>query len=184
MKIDRAKKIALACSDDKATRENLAHPYHKDGKLYATDGKIAVSVTVDEEKELNGYVPVEAVKEASKKPKRGEPEPVINIGENEVQVIASNTTVFKRPDEKTMRNFPVDQIEEMLERHNSNPVLRIGIDPALLKRLAEAMGAEQVVLSIPCNCADEKGIAAGAIGVRPIDQENDSAGVIMPYRIK
>lgn len=136
-------------------------------KLVATDGKILAIVPVGAKEGESGCISPEALKAARKL--GGE------IAVNEFLTVADGTQ-FPKPDGGM---FP--KWRQVLPQPKGQ-TLTIGINPSLLMRLAEAIGAETVQLTIDI----DNPYSAIHVGMgKTLHNDNQhNSGVIMPVRVK
>lgn len=146
MRIPEEVKIEKACTDDK-TRAALQNPYLKGDQIIATNGMILAVAHVEhdeEEKLVDGYVPIQAIK-ASRKAKRGM-SGVLEVKKDRIELpFLENRPSFERnPEDLT---FP--KTEAITQKFPGGSI-KVRFNPQLLARLAEAIGSEEnIVLEIP-----------------------------------
>jgi hypothetical protein len=178
MLVSKTHKIELAASKDQ-TRAALLNPYLERGadgdKVIATDGRMLAVLPVEcDEKDVTGYIPRECLKDARKAGG------VILNGVAEVYCGAS----YPRG---TEYNFP--QWRQVMPDYSRRRTVKLGIDPALLKRLADAIGAEIVCLEFPVDGPGEWQSGdriTDPLIVKPSARsggENPAHGVLMPCRV-
>lgn len=180
MKIHKHLKIESACSKEKE-RTNIAAPYldrsNGTDRLVSTNGRILAAVPVEcDDSDTSGYVPLACLKDARK------------AGFVELNGAAKvGGTSFNRDTESTFPNW-----RAVMPDYSGEKTVKVAIDPALLKALAEAMGAEALILEIPIGYGDgsRDESVVRPLSVRPTTAngvapyETDARGVIMPIRIK
>jgi hypothetical protein len=177
MLVSKTHKIENAASKDQ-TRAALMNPYLERGadgdKVIATDGRMLAVLPVEcDEKDVTGYIPRECLKDARKAGG------VILNGVAEVYGGAS----YPRG---TQYNFP--QWRQVMPDYSNRRTIKLGIDPALLKRLADAIGAEKVCLEFPLDEPNEwhsGDCITEPLTVRPANDNsgNPAHGVLMPVRV-
>lgn len=139
-------KLEAACSTDQS-RPALASVYFdaERAELQASDSYIAARVPVEVGLgETTGFLPVEAVKASRKRDAGGmycngaaEVMPAYWNGDAEAPAVVS----FPRPD---AGQFP--KLEQLWP--TGEPAFTVGINAGFLKRLAEALGAEDTAVSL------------------------------------
>lgn len=184
MQIHKAAKIEQCVSTDK-TRYTLTQPYLdiRDGeaRIVATDGKCMAVVPVESEPgDVSGHVPVESLKTARKVWGRL----AINtlaVGESAVSV---GDYTWKKPE---LGQFPDWRNVIPNPEKDKTEILRVGINPEFLARVAEAIGTDgHVVLEIPIESQGRyKGQVLNAIAVWPSDKGavKGAFGLVMPVRL-
>lgn len=184
MQIHKAAKIEQCVSDDK-NRCVLTQPYLdiRDGEAHvvATDGRCMAVVPVESQPgDVSGHVPVESLKTARKVWGRLTLN-TLAVGESAVSV---GDHQWKRPELGTFPNWR--QVIPSPEKDKTE-ILRLGINPEYLARVAEAIGTDgHVVLEIPVESQGRyKGQVLNAIVVRPSDKGAvpGAFGLVMPVRI-
>jgi DNA polymerase III sliding clamp (beta) subunit (PCNA family) len=174
MKIDRKFKIESAATRDES--RSYTDPWLDVASrlLVATDGHILAAVPVEvEEGERSRFISSEALKAGRKAARKGSPVDVIDC-EGRSQVVGG--PVF--PCEQA-RKFPA--YEQIIpESKEGDPgTFTVGLDVALLRRLADAIGSEG---SVALTFRAEDPLAP--ILVRDAtSREPGTVGIIMPVRI-
>jgi hypothetical protein len=185
MQIHKLAKIERCVSTDE-TRHVLTQPYldiqDGEGRMIATDGKCMAVVPVDvDANDVAGHVPAESLKTARKVWGKLTLN-TLAVGESAVSV---GDYQWKRP--LDMGKFPNWRNVIPSPEKDRTEILRVGINPEFLSRVAEAIGAGDLVnLEIPIETQGRyKGQVLGAIVVRP--RENCAVagafGLVMPARI-
>jgi hypothetical protein len=166
MQIDKRYKIEKVVSKD-PTRENLQNIHVTKRHAFATDGRILAAVPIMAEKgDTEGWMTPDVLKIGRKCSKSDS----VSIELNGTQILADGT-ILVRPME---HRFPT--ITHILMSAHRNRQLRVGLNVRYLKDLADAIGADEVVL--------ELGKPDEAILVRPASKSNSALGLIMPIRIQ
>ncbi len=185
MQIHKAAKIERCVSQDE-TRHVLTQPYLdiRDGeaRMVATDGKCMAVVPVDvDAADVAGHVPAESLKTARKVWGKLTLN-TLAVGEASVSV---GDYQWKRPVD--MGKFPNWRNVIPSPENDRTETLRVGINPELLSRVAEAIGAgEHVILEIPVETQGRyKGQVMNAIVVKPSDKGAVAGafGLVMPVRL-
>ena len=177
MKISRTAKIETAVEPKGKrfpNRTALQNVYldreESQAKLIATDGRILAIVPVEAKEGESGFISPEALKAARKL--KGDVEVACNG-----HLALLDGMQFPKPDVSGV--FP--QWRKVLPQAQGE-TLRIGLNPSLLLRLSEAIGAETVELTIDLSNPD--GAIHVAVGKTASDENRDNAGVIMPVKVK
>jgi hypothetical protein len=178
MKIDRKIQIEKACSTDEM-RPTLLAPYldlsleGKSPRLVATDGHIMAALHVEpSEDDTTGWVSIDALK-AMRKIKGAAASEAAVICNGSCQV-HPNGASFPRP-EAGGRIFP--DFEAIInDTRGLERKATISLNADLLKRLADAMGARDSVLTL------EIAGPADAVLVTGAGCHADDIGLIMPVR--
>ena len=168
MKINRCYKIEKCVSKDPA-RSSLQNIYVSRRHAMATNGKTLALVPVCSEKnDIPGWLTPDALKHARRVSGKGLEE--IHVSLDGEQVLPDGTTMM-RPDgeEKPPRIFRI------LRQAHRDRAYKVGMNPSYLKDLADALGAEEVVM--------EFGNPDAAILVRPLRGEPGTVGLLMPVKI-
>jgi len=167
MQIHKLAKIERCVSTDE-TRHVLTQPYldiqDGEGRMIATDGKCMAVVPVDvDANDVAGHVPAESLKTARKVWGKLTLN-TLAVGESAVSV---GDYQWKRP--LDMGKFPNWRNVIPSPEKDRTEILRVGINPEFLSRVAEAIGAGDLVnLEIPIETQGRyKGQVLGAIVVRP-----------------
>lgn len=186
MKLHKKVKIEAACSDDKDRRSILSPYLERDGdggKLIATNGRIIAVVPVEcDDGDTAGYLPASCIKDARK---RG----LVELGE---KATIPGVSIYERnPGNETFPNW-----KAVIPDNKGVKIVRLCLDPAFLKDLADAMGTAGVALEIPIGNYGDGTSRAGSdncvkepVVVRPADARGchsaspEAIGVIMPIRI-
>jgi hypothetical protein len=167
MQIDRSYKLEKCVSTD-PNRENLANIFVTKRHAMATNGTVlAIVPVVSDDVDTVGLMSADALKAARKlTPAR---EGTINIGLNGSQQLKDGTKIPRPEDCKSPRIF------HLLRHAHKDRQYKIGLNAAMLKTLADALGSEEVILDF--------GTATSAILVTPKQQTPGTLGLIMPIRI-
>jgi hypothetical protein len=120
-----------------------------------------------EKDDTAGWLSPDALKLARKvAPKFSDPITIILNGN---QVLPDGTQMARPTEAPPLRLYSI------LRNAHAKRKIRFGINPGLLKDLADAIGSEEVVL--------EFAAADKAILVRPIHSRDGERGIIMPVRL-
>lgn len=173
MKAPKAAKVEKAVAGNKDGRYSIQNAYldceDEQPYLVATDGHILVAVPVEADKAEHGFISPDALKAARKG--KGD---VISVSCNGNLALPDGQT-FPRPDSQGV-TFP--RWRAVMPKADRPYVVKIGLNPTLLKNLADAMGAETVCLEIET--------ATHAVKVTSLRCEEgckESIGVIMPVKV-
>lgn len=180
-------KLHKVCADDNL-RPVMGYLYFKNGKVYATDGHIAIAAPLsfvstfsDEEQKLLEGKLVHATQFAKLLQMR-ETKPEL-VGENLCFICTIKNglkVIFPLLDEKETSKFP--NVEVVLESAKANAkkskqtVSHVGLKMSILADLSAAMGAENVDLYFSSS--------AKAIVVEDGDGGNEIGAIIMPRPVE
>ena len=170
----RAKPSKVASTDRTRPILQHAHVYQRNGhrEIALTDSYCLVSLPVDD------AVPVGPVNiEALKRIEVGEPHTVTSKGVEIVSKKTRQTVVYPTPD----LGEPLD-FKAILEREakDGETVVTIGLNPTLLKGIADALGVGNNGVTIEVRVKD--GTTLRSMSVRPINGRGKGEGVLMPMR--
>lgn len=180
IKFIKAHKIESAVSKD-ATRPAINHPYIRDGRLIATDGRILASIPIEgveheEQTELEGKkLPAEALKAARKVGGNKEEFSRLNVTDDNRCEVAGGAS-FPLPD--LLPEAPkVAEIVSARKHLHEEDSFAVTLDVALVSKLAEALGDQNITFIFP------KEEPAGIITMLP-ESRNGAFGLIMPRRTR
>lgn len=178
IKLLKAQKIESAASKDQ-NRPAICHPFIRDGRLIATDGRILASIPIEglepeEETELEGKkLPVEALKAARKVGGSKEEFSRLNITEDSRCEVAGGAS-FPLPE--LLPEAPkVADIISARKRPDEDDAFSVTLDVSLIVKVAEALGDNNVTFIFT------KGDAMKMVTMLP-ESRNGSFGLIMPRR--
>ena len=156
MKLHKEIQIERACSTDQ-TRDALLNPYLDGNHLVASNGRMLVAIEVERgEGDVDGWVPIEALK-AARKLGLAREERVLNC--NGVCALANGAS-FPRQLAGATSRFP--DWRKVIPEGGSFPQTSVAFNPEMLLDLAKALGsAEGVKLTF----ADKEG---HVMRVRPL----------------
>lgn len=168
MQISRSYKIEKCVSRD-PSRSSLQNIYISRRHAMATNGKTLALVPICSEKDdIPGWLTPDALKHARKVSGKGLEE--IHIALDGEQVLPDGTTMMRpNGEEKPHRIFRI------LREAHRNRMYKVGMNPAFLKDLCDALGAEEIVM--------EFGQPDAAVLVRPLKGESGTVGLLMPVKI-
>jgi hypothetical protein len=170
MKIAKEYKIESACAKNNSGRYSIENPFldrsESGDVMIATDGRILAIVPVEcTPEDDQGPVPRECLKDARK----------FGVNCNGVAAVPGGAS-YPRPD----ATFP--DWRAVMPDFKGKKTVRLGIDAALLKRLADAIGTEKVNLEFPVD--ESSDCVIEPLTVRPAGFSDKAAhGVIMPCRV-
>lgn len=162
MQVDKRAKPWL-CAAKQVGGYGIPEPWLAGDELRATDGRMAVRIPVlREADDVDGPVTAEAMKSAAKCAVRSGTATIRCNGALEVQ----NGPTFPRPSKDDWRYPDVAAAEP-----DGEPAYTVTLDPYMLAKIAEAMGAKWVTLEL----RDEQ-----AIRVLPVGGVPDAHGLMGP----
>jgi hypothetical protein len=173
MKIEKRYRPEILVSKGKEPNVLLTDPYldAKEDRLVASDGHALVALPVETEKgERARYLACALLKAARK---LGDPELPAEIHEEE---IVDEGVLWRTAQERTFIKW-----QEVVPKFNrgSPGTVTFALNPGLLARLATAMGAGGVCLTIELGRAVDQ---PSPIIVQPLDPEADELGLLMPMK--
>ena len=154
------------CAGTDILRKALTYVQHKDGRLIATDRHVLCSLPVEDSEgqteELISMSTIKAARVYLKEQNKGKAKD------------ARDHTIIVEEKEEIQERFPRCEliIDPLKQREHT---YTIALDPALLVRLAKAMGCDTLRLHF--------GEPKEAIYVTPNDPQGDEFGVCMPCRM-
>jgi len=143
IKLDKRFRIEKACSKDQ-TRYTLLEPYLRDGKLHATDGRLAVIIDVPltetaRETLTDGHVPIAAIKASRRNGGILAAGCILANGKDETSGIVACGATYPRPD---LGTYPkVDQVIP----DEKNRIFSVSVNGDYLKRIVDAMGTPESI---------------------------------------
>ena len=167
MKIERKYKIEKCVSTD-STRANMTNIFVTKRSAMATDGhKLAVVPVTFESGDTEGWLTPAALAQARKVTPKSMGDVVISL--NGAQVLIDGTSIVRPNEEKPPKTASI------LENVQKDRKFKIGLNVALLKDLADALGSDELVLSF--------GSPVSAVMVTPLHSKAGAMGLLMPLRI-
>ena len=140
--------------------------------MVATDGKIMAIIPVEADKAEQGFLTAAALKAARKLAKRSDTAELTCNG----NFTLTDGSTLPRPTEHSEGKAPFIQYRNVLPKEDRQTTMRIGLNAALLAKLAEALGTDALVLEIET--------AKSCIVVKPIHNPGDARmGLIMPINV-
>lgn len=178
MKFPTECKIESATSTDKH-RWTMNDPFldctPEQPIMVATDGYIMAVVPVEATKEEQGFLTATALKAARKLARKSDTAELTCNG----SFTLTDGSTLPRPTEHSEGKGPFIQYQNVLNsvvRPDRPSIVRIGLNAALLMRLAEALGTEELVLDIETSNT--------CVLVTPLNATDTRKGLIMPMKVK
>lgn len=178
LKLLKSQKIESAASKDQ-NRPAICHPFIRDGRLIATDGRILASVPIEgvepeELCELEGKkLPAESLKAARKVGGTREEFSRLNVTEDNRCEVAGGAS-FPLPE--LLPEAPkVADIISARKHPDEEDAFAVTLDVALIARLSEALGDQNITFIFT------KGDAKKIVTMLP-ESRNGAFGLIMPRR--
>lgn len=178
IKLLKAYKVESAVSKDQ-TRAAICHPFIRDGRLIATDGRILASVPIEglepeEEAEIEGKkLPIEALKAARKVGGTREENSRLNVTDDNRCEVAGGAS-FPLPE--LLPEAPkVAEIISVRKHPDEENAFAVTLDVALIAKLSEALGDQNITFIFT------KGDPLKIVTMLP-ESRNGAFGLIMPRR--
>lgn len=178
IKLLKSHKIESAASKD-GTRTAINHPFIRDGRLIATDGRILASIPIEglekeQEAELDGKkLPIEALKGARKVGGAREENSRLSLTEDNRCEIAGGAS-FPLPE--LLPEAPeVAEIISARKHPDEEDAFAVTLDVALIAKLSEALGDQNITFIFT------KGEPLRMVTMLP-ENSNGAFGLIMPRR--
>lgn len=178
LKLLKANKVESAVSKD-GTRTAINHPFIRDGRLIATDGRILASVPIEglepeAQAELEGKkLPIEALKAARKVGGTREENSRLNLTDDNRCEVAGGAS-FPLPEQLPEAPF-LGAILPARKHPDEEDAFAVTLDVALITRLSEALGDQNITFIFT------KGDAMKMVTMLP-ESRNGAFGLIMPRR--
>lgn len=140
--------------------------------LVATDGHMLVAIPVIATTDEQGYVSPVALKAARKLAKKNELAEIACNG----SLGLTDGTQYPRPTQEEYGRFP--QWQMVLPKPDRPTAVRIGVNAAYLKAIADALGQDEVILEIGAEGAVDP------IVVLPMTRTDTRKAVLMPIKVR
>jgi hypothetical protein len=167
MQIDRKYRIEKCVSTD-STRTNMLYVYVTKNQAMATNGHMLALVPVKSDTgDTEGWLTPAALIQARKITPKAAGDVVISL--NGGQVLIDGTKMVRPTEEMAPKYDPI------VKRAHEGRQFKVGLDAAMLKALADALGSDELVLNF--------GSPKDAVLVTPMLEEDGVIGLLMPLKI-